>query len=74
MVVTHATLSQVIGTAVVDDGFRQALLRNPSEALAPFDLAADELLALSRIQAQTLEQFAEQVVTWFSELDKARLQ
>jgi hypothetical protein len=73
MVVTHAALSQVIGTAVVDDGFRQVLLRNPGEALVPFDLASDELSALSRIRAQTLEQFAEQVVSWFSELDKACL-
>jgi hypothetical protein len=68
--VTHAGLSQVIGTAVVDDGFRRTLLRNPREAVAPFNLASDEVTALARIQAQTLEQFAEQLVTWFSERER----
>ncbi|MDI7274811.1 MAG: Franean1_4349 family RiPP [Anaerolineae bacterium] len=67
---THAALSQVIGTALVDDGFRRVLLRNPKEALAPFDLASDELTALSRIRAHTLEQFAAQLVTWFAEADR----
>lgn len=60
----HRGLSEVIGTAVVDDGFRRALLENPGEAVAPFDLASDEVSALTRIRAQTLEQFAEQVVSW----------
>ncbi|MCL6431392.1 MAG: Franean1_4349 family RiPP [Anaerolineae bacterium] len=69
---THAALSQVIGTALVDDGFRRVLLRNPREALASFNLASDELMALSRIRANTLEQFAAQVVTWFSEADRSR--
>ncbi len=72
-VVTHAGLSQVIGTALVDDGFRQVLLRNPREAVASFNLESDEVSALSRIRAQTLEQFAEQLVTWFSEDEKARI-
>lgn len=67
---THAALSQVIGTAVVDDGFRRVLLRNPREALASFNLASDELMALSRIRAHTLEQFAAQVVSWFSEAER----
>lgn len=60
----HRGLSEVIGTALVDDGFRRALLENPGEAVAPFDLASDEVSALTRIRAQTLEQFAEQLVTW----------
>jgi hypothetical protein len=61
----HAALSQVIGTALVDDGFRGILLRNPREAVAPFNLASDELSALAQIRAQTLEQFAEQLLNWF---------
>lgn len=66
---THAALSQVLGTALIDDGFRRVLLRNPREALAPFDLESDELSALTRIRARTLEQFAEQLVVWFSEAE-----
>ena len=65
----HDSLSQVIGTALIDDGFRRILLRNPQEALASFDLPSDELKALTRIRAHTLEQFAEQLVDWFSEVD-----
>jgi hypothetical protein len=65
--VTHGTLSQVIGTALIDDGFRRVLLRNPKEALAPFHLASDELCALTSIRAQTLEQFAAQLVDWFAQ-------
>ncbi len=64
---THASFSQVLGTALIDDGFRRVLLHNPYEALAPFNLASDELSVLTRIQAQTLEQFAEQLVAWFAE-------
>jgi len=66
---THASFSQVLGTALIDDGFRSVLLHNPREALAPFNLASDELSVLTRIQAQTIEQFAEQLVAWFSEGD-----
>ena len=68
---THAALSQVLGTALVDDGFRRSLLRNPGEALVPFNLASDELTVLSRIRANTLEQFAQQLLAWFQELDGA---
>jgi hypothetical protein len=65
----HRGVSEVIGTALVDDGFRQALLQNPGKAVVPFNLASEEVYALSRIRAQTLEQFAEQVVTWLGEAD-----
>ena len=67
---THASLSQVIGTALVDDGFRRVLLRNPREAVVQVGLASDELSALTQIRAHTLEQFAEQLVNWFSETER----
>jgi len=38
--------------------------------VAPFNLASDELSALARIRAHTLEQFAEQLVDWFAQADK----
>ena len=60
----HRGLSEVIGTALVDEGFCRALLENPGQAVASFDLACDELNALAHIRAQTLEQFAEQLATW----------
>jgi len=65
--VTHRGLSEVIGTALVDDGFRQALLRNPREAVAAFDLESEEVRVLASIRAHTLEQFAEQLASWLGE-------
>lgn len=64
---THRGLSEVIGTALVDDAFRQALLRNPREAVAAFELESDEVRALAGIRARTLEQFAAQLASWLGE-------
>jgi hypothetical protein len=64
---TTACLSQIIGTAVIDDGFRSTLLSNPKSALAQFDLEANELRDISSIRATTIEQFAEQLITWMNE-------
>jgi len=63
---TTASLSQIIGTAVIDDGFRSTLLSNPKRALAQFDLEASELLNISSIRSSTLEQVAEQLITWMN--------
>jgi hypothetical protein len=68
--VTHRGISEVIGTALVDDGFRQALLRNPREAVAAFELESDEIRALASIRAHTLEQFAEQLASWLGEREE----
>jgi hypothetical protein len=64
---TTACLSKIIGTAVIDDGFRNTLLSNPKSALAQFDLGADELKRISSIRAATIEQFAEQLIAWMNE-------
>lgn len=71
MTVTRRGLSEVIGTALVDDRFRQALLRNPQEAVAAFDLETDEVRALACIRAHTLEQFAEQLVSWLGQAEES---
>jgi hypothetical protein len=68
---TATCLSQIIGTAVIDDGFRATLLKNPESALAPFDLEANELRAITAIRASTLEQFAEGLVSWMNEREIA---
>jgi len=64
---TTACLSQIIGTAVIDDGFRSTLLANPRRALAQFDLEASELRDIASIKAATIEQFAEQLIAWMNE-------
>jgi hypothetical protein len=70
---TEACLSQIIGTAVIDDGFRSMLLANPQRALAQFDLEAKDLRALSSIRASSIEQFAEKLIAWINtrELERA---
>ena len=64
---TTACLSQIIGTAVIDDGFRTTLLSNPESALARFDLEVNDLRDISSIRASTIEQFAEQLISWMNE-------
>jgi hypothetical protein len=64
---TTACLSQIIGTAVIDDGFRTTLLSNPESALSRFDLEASDLRDISSIRASTIEQFAEQLISWMNE-------
>jgi len=64
---TTASLSQIIGTAVIDVGFRRTLLNNPRKVLAQFDLEASELRDIASIRAATIEQFAEQLITWMNE-------
>jgi hypothetical protein len=64
---TTASLSQIIGTAVIDDGFRSTLLKNPTRALAQFNLEANELRDIAAIRAATIEQFAEQLIVWMNE-------
>jgi hypothetical protein len=66
---TTASLSQIIGTAVIDVGFRSTLLSNPRSALAQFNLDANELRDIASIRASTIEQFAEQLITWMNDHD-----
>jgi hypothetical protein len=63
---TTASLSQIIGRAVIDDGFRSTLLSSPRTALAQFDLEASELRDIAAIRATTIEQFAEQLIVWMN--------
>lgn len=64
---TTASLSQIIGTAIIDDGFRSTLLSNPKRALAQFNLEANELRSIASIRANTIEQFAEQLIVWMND-------
>jgi len=63
---TTSCLSQIIGTAIIDDSFRNTLLSNPQHALAQFELEANELRDISSIQATTIEQFAEKLLVWMN--------
>ena len=54
-------LDLIIGLALVDESFCQALLSNSNDLLAHFELAADEREALASIHADSLELFARQL-------------
>ncbi len=47
-------VQKVIGRAIADEGFRNLLLNSPDQALAGFDLTADEIGALKRLDRESL--------------------
>jgi hypothetical protein len=55
---SQESVSQVIGRAVVDDGFRNLLFSNPDQALQGYDLTGDEVEALKDLKQEDLEDFS----------------
>ena len=55
---SQSEIERVIGRAVTDSAFRQALIDNAHEACKEYDLTADELEALETLDAQSLLAFA----------------
>jgi hypothetical protein len=51
-------IEAVIGKAVLDSEFREALFANPEEVLAEYDLTEEEVAALRAIDFETMESFA----------------
>jgi hypothetical protein len=48
----------IVGKAVLDSEFREALFANPEEVLAEYDLTEEEVAALRAIDFETMESFA----------------
>ena len=48
----------IIGKAVLDGEFREALFANPEEVLAGYDLTEEEVAGLRAIDFETMESFA----------------
>ena len=48
----------IIGKAVSDIKFREALLAHPDKALQGYDLTEDEIAALKKIDAETMQSLA----------------
>lgn len=71
----HKGLNQLLCAATVNTRFREALLRNPSQAIATgyfnhrFSLTSDEQRLVAGIRANRLEEFAAQVYCWISSRD-----
>lgn len=66
----HRGLNQLLSAATVNDRFCTTLLRNPAQALATgyfghsFSLTPEERDLVVGIQAQRLEDFAQQIHCW----------
>lgn len=62
---SHRALQNLVGRAIVDRDFRDKLLNgNREQAIADFNLADDEICAISSIEAHSLEAFASELDDW----------
>jgi hypothetical protein len=55
---SREAVESVVGRAVLDGEFREALFASPEETLAGYNLAEDEVAALKGIDAETMETLA----------------
>ena len=55
---SQEAVQAVIGKAVLDSEFREALFADPDEALEGYELTEEEVAALKSIDAETIESFA----------------
>jgi hypothetical protein len=65
---SREALEAIIGKAVLDTEFREALFANPDEVLAGYDLSEEEVAALKAIDAEAMESFAGTLDEAFSKL------
>lgn len=52
------SVEAIVGKAVLDSQFREALFANPEEVLADYELTEEEVAALRAIDFETMESFA----------------
>lgn len=70
---SRCSLERLIGTAVVDPRFCDALIRGRrAEALLPFELTLEEKEAVLGIEAETLQDFARYLDGWLSHRNGTR--
>jgi len=61
---TAELLNVLVGAALTDQRFCQALLNNPAGTARRFGLAPEEAEVLSGIHARSLSDFAGQLLAW----------
>jgi hypothetical protein len=64
MSMAYERLQAVVGTALIDSGFRRSLLAKSYSALAEFNLSSEEVAAVMSVDADTLQEFAGQLHQW----------
>jgi hypothetical protein len=70
--VSQEALQAIVGTALIDKEFRQAMLNGSRAAvIGQFDLSPDERETVMSIEASTLEQFAWELHSWIMEKRQA---
>jgi hypothetical protein len=63
----YESLQAVVGAAIVDSGFRKALLNGSRRrVISSFNLSNDEVNAVMEIRADSLAQFAGQLDSWIT--------
>lgn len=65
---SYHTLQAILGTAITDREFSSALLSSPAEAVNAFNLAEEELAAVTAIRADSLEEFAAKLDEWITQV------
>ncbi|ABY36519.1 MULTISPECIES: Franean1_4349 family RiPP [Chloroflexus] len=55
---SQSAVEQIIGRAVIDAEFREKLIADARAACAGYDLTDEELEALERLDAESLQSFA----------------
>ncbi len=61
---TAEILNVLVGAAVTDGEFCQALLSNPGRTARQFGLAPEDVEVVSKIRAGSLAEFAGQLLRW----------
>jgi hypothetical protein len=56
-------LNQIVGEAIVNKDFCRVLLANPGQAVASFELRAEERALISSIRAQSVDHLARQLMS-----------
>jgi hypothetical protein len=66
--VSHEALQAIVGAALIDKKFRQALFKGSrATVIKDFDLTVEESEAVMSIKADTLERFAWHLQRWTKE-------
>jgi len=65
---SKSNVEQIVGKLIIDAGFRQALKANPAQALAGYDLTAEERETLGQTDLSAFEEAATRLDVRISKL------